>query len=669
MPLLTLDNPSAHSLSVRAKALVFEDEKSRALLERLRQVAPSSASVLVIGETGTGKEIVARHVHELSQRSERAFVAMNCGALPESLIESELFGHEKGSFTGALTTKAGWFEVASGGTLFLDEIGDLPLNMQVKLLRVLQEGEVVRVGAREPRRVDVRLIAATNVRLEEAVAAGRFRQDLYYRLNVAPLVLPPLRERPDDILPLTAYFIDYYRHRLGLEEAVELAPEAAQHLLAHTWPGNIRELENALHQALLVCRGARITVSDLRLTALPTLPAAPHVGSRARTPEALLPALNELFEAGLPNLWDSIERTVFKAAYEYCERNQVQTARLLGISRNVVRARLVDSGEIAGSARPSSPPPAPPRSERPPALRGRVRVGFQRFGLLPLLKAHGRLDAAFAARGYDLDWVEYPGGTQLVESFESSELSLGGVGEGPTVFAQAANVPFAYLAAERARPADEGLVVRRDSAIASVRELAGKKIALNRGSNAHYLLIRALEEVGLEYDDVEVAYLAPHEARRAFDDGQVDAWAIWAPHLTELTMAGSARVLRDAAGLAENPVFYIASPSFVADRPELGELFLGELCEFAQSHAPHRVPQRVDEALFSAQQAVADTFHRHKLIHRAVRVRESDSAQLCDRLGTMSFAMISPNGPVKLSSGSTTLRGSGSLGKSSSALR
>src|SRR6188768_3801446 len=198
MKLLTLTDNARHSLTIRAKALVFEDPKSRAALERLHQIAPSDATVLVTGETGTGKEIVARHVHDLSLRRESAFVPVNCGALTESLVESELFGHERGAFTGAIASKPGWFEAASGGTLFLDEVGDLPLSIQVKLLRVLQEGEVVRVGARQPVRVDVRLIAATNVLLEEAVAAGHFREDLFYRLNVASLVLPPLRERLGD---------------------------------------------------------------------------------------------------------------------------------------------------------------------------------------------------------------------------------------------------------------------------------------------------------------------------------------------------------------------------------------------------------------------------------------------------------------------------------------
>jgi sigma-54 dependent transcriptional regulator len=376
MPLLTISDPQAHSLSVRAKALVFEDARSVEVLDRLRQIAPSEATVLVMGETGTGKEIVARHIHELSQRRARQFMAVNCGALADTLIESELFGHEKGAFTGAVSAKAGWFEAAHGGTLFLDEVGDLPLGMQVKLLRVLQEGEVVRVGARQPIRVDVRLVAATNVSLQQAVAAGRFREDLFYRLNVAPLELPPLRARPGDILPLTWYFIEFYRQRLKLEP-LQLRPDAAQRLLQHAWPGNIRELENAVHHALLVCQASEIRASDLQLTVMPgkgkeSTPAPPSADA---TPDSVLVAgLRQLFETGAPDLWEAIERTVMTSAFDYCERNQLQTARLLGISRNIVRARLLEYGQIAGAPRASSPPPAldaNPDSERIPAPASR----------------------------------------------------------------------------------------------------------------------------------------------------------------------------------------------------------------------------------------------------------------------------------------------------------
>ena len=185
--------------SIRATAQVFSDSQSLALLKRIRMVAPSDANVLVIGETGTGKEMVARHVHNLSARKDGPFVAVNCGAFSESLVESELFGHEKGAFTGAFCAKSSWFEAANNGTLFLDEIGDLPLSMQVKLLRVLQEREIAGLGSRRSIPIDVRVLAATNVLLQDAVAAGHFREDLFYRLNVVHLAVPTLRDRPDDI--------------------------------------------------------------------------------------------------------------------------------------------------------------------------------------------------------------------------------------------------------------------------------------------------------------------------------------------------------------------------------------------------------------------------------------------------------------------------------------
>jgi sigma-54-specific transcriptional regulator len=343
MPILTLPNADARSLTVRAKALVFEDPRSRSLLERIRQIAPSDATVLVVGETGTGKEIVARHIHELGPRRGKPFAAINCGAFPESLIESELFGHERGAFTGATTAKPGWFEAAQGGTLFLDEIGDLPLGVQVKLLRVLQEREVVRLGSRQPVAIDVRLVAATNVDLDQAVAAGRFREDLYYRLGVAILAVPPLRERPGDILPLASYFLRLYGQRLGGGPAT-LSPEAESRLLRHGWPGNIRELENVIHSALLVTRGDRIGPEDLPLRDLPRAPAPPPHDPL----EALRRALGSLFEQNLPDLHSRVEETLMRAAYRFCHRNQLQTARLLGISRNVVRARLVEMGELPG---------------------------------------------------------------------------------------------------------------------------------------------------------------------------------------------------------------------------------------------------------------------------------------------------------------------------------
>ena len=333
----------------RAGAQVFADPQSIALLKRVQRVAPSEANVLVLGETGTGKEWIARHVHDLSHRRHGPFVAVNCGAFSESLVESELFGHEKGAFTGAFGAKAGWFEAANGGTLFLDEIGDLPLSIQVKLLRVLQEREVVRLGARKSVPIDVRLIAATHVRLEEAVAAGRFREDLFYRLHVVHLALPTLRERPGDILPLARHFIESYRERLGYE-AVRLEPAAERRLLEHPWPGNIRELENVIHHALLIGRGGTLRAEDLQLSELQlSRRTARDPGPAQASMQGLEDALRRLFNEPQERLFERIEDSVMKTAFEFCHRNQVQAARLLGISRNILRARLIRGREISAA--------------------------------------------------------------------------------------------------------------------------------------------------------------------------------------------------------------------------------------------------------------------------------------------------------------------------------
>jgi sigma-54 dependent transcriptional regulator len=341
-PLLNFPGPQTLPLASRATALVFEDIKSKAMLERIQLIGPSAANVLITGETGTGKELIARHLHALSTRADGPFLAVNCGAFSENLVESELFGHERGSFTGASVARAGWFEAARGGTLFLDEIGDLPFPMQVKLLRVLQERQVVRLGSRSAVPIDVRVVAATNVNLEEAVAAGRFREDLYYRLQVATLHVPSLRERPADIVPLAQYFLGIYGERLGLKDPV-LSGDAVEMIRnQHSWPGNIRELENVIHHALLVCRENVVRPEDLRLSTLKRpaneVPQDPERGLQ----EALL----SLFEKESPNLYAAIEAAVMRTAYEFCDRNQLQTARLLGISRNIVRARLMQYGEI-----------------------------------------------------------------------------------------------------------------------------------------------------------------------------------------------------------------------------------------------------------------------------------------------------------------------------------
>jgi two-component system response regulator HydG len=228
----------------------------------MRRAAESDVTVLITGESGTGKELVARALHCAGTRKDRRFVAVNCGAIPENLLESELFGHKKGAFTGALADKRGLFEEADGGTLFLDEVGELPLPMQVKLTRALQERSVRRVGATEERAVDVRILAATNVDLKAEVGAGRFREDLYYRLNVFPIHLPPLRERAEDIPLLVATLIE--RHGKKRPDApAGLTPEALTALMRYDWPGNVRQLENAIERALAVSDGPRIGADAL----------------------------------------------------------------------------------------------------------------------------------------------------------------------------------------------------------------------------------------------------------------------------------------------------------------------------------------------------------------------------------------------------------------------
>ena len=242
--------------------IVGRSQALREVLERVVRVASTDATVLVTGESGTGKELVARAIHTGSRRAGRPFVPVNCAAITETLLESELFGHARGAFTGAVRARRGLFEEASGGTLFIDEIGETTPNFQVKLLRSLQEGEIRRVGESVSVKVDVRVIAATNQDLKKAVSEKRFREDLFYRLNVVPLRMPPLRERQEDIPPLATHFLERYNRRSG--DRKSLTAEAVQRLLEHTWPGNVRELENMIEQAAALSAGAEIRACDIR---------------------------------------------------------------------------------------------------------------------------------------------------------------------------------------------------------------------------------------------------------------------------------------------------------------------------------------------------------------------------------------------------------------------
>jgi len=355
--ILTLPEVPGHALSIRAKAFLFHDPASLALLHHLERVARSDATVLIIGETGTGKELIARHVHKQSGRA-GPFVAVNCGAFSDTLIDAELFGNEVGAYTGAVRARPGWFETANGGTLFLDEIGDLSPSLQVKLLRVLQERQVVRLGSTRPLPLDVRLVAATNVDLAEAVRAQHFRADLFYRLSVASIAVPPLRERRGDILPLAAHFVGVYGPRLN-SRSVRFSPAAEDALLSYPWPGNIRELENTVHHALIVCRDEVIHDADLRLAA-PMLDrvAGPATLERADVPPGrhepardprflhdedyprLRSVLQALLARGEPDLLRRVEAELVRTVYACSKENQVRAAKALGITRNSMRTLL-----------------------------------------------------------------------------------------------------------------------------------------------------------------------------------------------------------------------------------------------------------------------------------------------------------------------------------------
>jgi DNA-binding NtrC family response regulator len=344
-PNRVLSHPDANgSAASHAKAVIFSDPASQALLHKIERIAPSEAPVLIVGETGTGKELVARHIHAKSGRA-GAFVAVNCGALSQSLAEAELFGHQAGSFTGANETRAGWFETANDGTLFLDEIGDLPNALQVKLLRVLQEREVVRVGARKAIPLDVRIVAATNVNLADAVAQGRFRLDLYYRLNVVSLELLPLRARLGDVGPLFEFFISNYAEKLRVD--VPQIASATQHaLLAYPWPGNIRELENVAQSALLIHEDDVVRPQDLQFAAMPHL--TQLAAARALAPlEAISAQLDRMFAEPQVQLFDTLEQLIVKREFAHAKGNQVHAARLLGVSRNAMRTLLRRAGLLS----------------------------------------------------------------------------------------------------------------------------------------------------------------------------------------------------------------------------------------------------------------------------------------------------------------------------------
>ena len=316
----------------------------------LGRVAQSDATVLIQGESGTGKELIAKALHYHSPRWEGPFVAINCSAIPRELLESELFGYERGAFTGAAERRSGKFEQAAGGTLFLDEIGDMPLELQSKLLRVLQEREFQRVGGRETLQADMRVVAATNQTLAEAVREGRFREDLFFRLNVVPIDVPPLRDRIGDIPELIRYFIEKINRDLGTDKT-GIAPDAEAALVEYPWPGNVRELENALVRAAVVAPERTLTRQDFTLSEARPTPTVRgdsfDATVRART-QSQFEALGERDPVDLyANLLEEFERPLLEVTLEKTGGNQVRAAQILGINRNTLRKKLVTLGLTA----------------------------------------------------------------------------------------------------------------------------------------------------------------------------------------------------------------------------------------------------------------------------------------------------------------------------------
>jgi DNA-binding NtrC family response regulator len=298
------------------------------LFEQVRRFAACDVPVLITGESGTGKELVARAIHERSRRAAGPYVALNCAAVPATLIASELFGYEKGSFTGATARKHGHIEHANGGTLFLDEIGDMPIDLQGLLLRFLQEGEVLRVGGRQPIKVDVRVVAATNVRLRDAIAAGKLREDLYYRLNVLSVHLPPLRERDGDVEVMAAYFLRQIGQELG-RELVGFTPAAIAAMLAYPWPGNVRELIATLRRAAVLANDPLVDIADLRLDP-PHFPGSPPA---ARPAPPAAPRQSRPRPAPRPGPGSDGEREAILQALQESAFNVTHTAQRLGVAR------------------------------------------------------------------------------------------------------------------------------------------------------------------------------------------------------------------------------------------------------------------------------------------------------------------------------------------------
>lgn len=317
------------AVAAESQDVIFQDPKMQRVYQLADQVAPSEASVLITGESGTGKEVMARHIHLKSHRKDKPFISVNCAAIPENLLESELFGHEKGAFTGAVARRIGKFEEANGGTLLLDEISEMDPRLQAKLLRAIQEREIDRVGGSQPIKVDIRLLATSNRDLLQAVKEGSFREDLYFRLNVINVHLPPLRERPQDVQVLAEHFIKKYAD-VNKVPARPLAPAALEAVKSHSWQGNVRELENTMHRAVLLAQGDSINVDDIFM-------GQPHPRTEASEENNGADLVGKTMA--------EVEKDLILNTLDHCLGNRTHAANILGISIRTLRNKLKQYSE------------------------------------------------------------------------------------------------------------------------------------------------------------------------------------------------------------------------------------------------------------------------------------------------------------------------------------
>ena len=616
------------------------DPASKAFQSLLDRFAPTDATVLIVGETGSGKEVVARYLHHHSQRSHAPFLAVNCGALTESLAEAELFGHEKGAFTGAMQAQPGWFEAAEGGTLLLDEIGELSLALQVKLLRVLQEREITRVGSRRPIKVNVRVIAATHVDLEQAIRERRFREDLFYRLNIAAVNLPALRQRRQDIPLLAEHFLQLYAKRLG-KPSRRLAPETISAMMDYPWPGNVRELENMLHTAVLLSQDEVITPAQLRFTSTPVVPAEEREG------DTLAEFMHQQLSLHGGQLYDRVMEAMIQTAMLHSNNNQSQAAALLGISRHSLRTQLAHLGVIKSRRKPQ---PLTPDEFSPHVRERELRIGYQRFGNLGVLKARQTLEREFAQRGVSVLWSEFPAGPQMLQALNNNDIDFGTTGEAPPVFAQSKENALLYVAWEPPAPRSVAMVVPAGSEIRDISQLRGKRIALNKGSNVHWLLVQILQEAGLSLEDVKVVYAPPKYPLTPSDYLAADAWMMWDPVLSHAEKSGHLRVVATGEGRVNNHQFYIARRQYAehnddvmirlvealgrtgrfidSQRHEAAQLLASELgldtasLEHALARRSHQT-RAMDLKVIRAQQTIADRFYALGLLSKPVDVRSA----------------------------------------------